>query len=51
MIKAHKCSFTWAADYGQRLPGTNVHLNTEFFKEYEIDANTDFKKLGMGHKL
>ena len=49
--KAHKGSFTWAADYGQRLPGTNVHLNTELFNEYEIDANTDFKKLGMGHKL
>ena len=49
--KAHKGSFTWAADYVPKRKGTRVEVNTKLFKDYEIDANKEFNKLGMGDKL
>jgi hypothetical protein len=48
---AHKGSFTWAADYVPKRKGTRVENNTKLFKEYEIDSNKEFNKLGMGDKL
>ena len=49
--KAHKGSFVWAADYAPKRKGTRVEVNTKLFKEFEIDVNKEFNKLGMGDKL
>ena len=49
--KSHKGSFTWNADYVPKRKGTNVYKNLKLFKEFEIDANKEFNKLGMGDLL
>ena len=48
---AHKGSFAWSATYGKHRKGSIIENNTKLFKDYEIDANKQFNKLGMGDNL
>ena len=48
---SHKGSFAWSSTYGKHRKGSIIENNTKLFKEYEIDSNKEFNKLGMGDKL
>ena len=48
---AHRGTFPWCSDYTPKRKGTIVENNTKLFKDYEIDANKEFNKLGMGDLL
>jgi len=48
---AHRGNFPWCSDYTPKRKGTMVESNTKLFKDYEIDANKEFNKLGMGDLL